>query len=171
MVISSVQRIPSESVVQRIKNFHWLDLTMGIFEAYDKDALVPVLLDREGSLQIGFERRPTRLHDFQLYAERLRKAHRHVDIDAFDLAGGVSEGERPVVLGQADAKNASSNDLVEASGRLGSGKTHEDDQKQASKEARSKSDGTLEKCAGHGNMGPGLQGPMRLQHLADNLHR
>jgi branched-chain amino acid aminotransferase len=53
MVVSGVQRIPSESVDQRIKNFHWLDLTMGIFEAYDKEAIVPVLLDREGNVTEG----------------------------------------------------------------------------------------------------------------------
>jgi branched-chain amino acid aminotransferase len=53
MVISRVQRIPSESVDQRIKNFHWLDLTMGIFEAYDREALIPVLLDREGNVTEG----------------------------------------------------------------------------------------------------------------------
>jgi len=53
MVVSHVQRIPSESVDQRIKNFHWLDLTMGIFEAYDKNAIVPVLLDREGNVTEG----------------------------------------------------------------------------------------------------------------------
>ncbi|CCV08275.1 hypothetical protein MESS2_730171 [Mesorhizobium metallidurans STM 2683] len=40
MVASSVQRIPPESIDPRLKNFHWLDLTMGIFEAYDKDATV-----------------------------------------------------------------------------------------------------------------------------------
>jgi hypothetical protein len=62
-------------------------------------------------LQIGFERRPTRLHDIKLHAERLRKAHRHVDID-FDLPGRVNEGERPVVLGQADAKSAAAHDRV-----------------------------------------------------------
>lgn len=53
MVISHVQRIPSELVDQRIKNFHWLDLTMGIFEAYERDATVPVLLDREGAVTEG----------------------------------------------------------------------------------------------------------------------
>lgn len=53
MIISSVQRIPSESIDQRIKNFHWLDLTMGIFEAYDRDALVPVLMDRHGNVTEG----------------------------------------------------------------------------------------------------------------------
>jgi hypothetical protein len=53
MVIGRVQRIPSESVDQRIKNFHWLDLIMGIFEANDKDALIPVPLDLEGNVTEG----------------------------------------------------------------------------------------------------------------------
>ena len=109
------------------------------------------------ALQIGFEGRPTRLHNFQLHAERLRKAHRHVHVDAFDLAGSVSERERPVVLGQTHAKNASSNDRVEARGCLGVGGTDEGGQKQAGEKARSKSDGTLKKCKGHGNLGPPLR--------------
>ncbi len=53
MVISSVQRIQPEAVDPRIKNFHWLDLTGGIFEAYDRDAVVAVLIDREGNITEG----------------------------------------------------------------------------------------------------------------------
>lgn len=53
MIVSSVQRIPPEAVDPRIKNFHWLDLTMGIFEAYDKNALVSVLTDGQGNLTEG----------------------------------------------------------------------------------------------------------------------
>lgn len=53
MVVSSVRRIPPESVDPRIKNFHWLDLTMGIFEAYDKGAVVSVLTDGQGNLTEG----------------------------------------------------------------------------------------------------------------------
>lgn len=53
MVVSSVQRIPPEAVDPRIKNFHWLDLTMGILEAYDKDAVVAVLTDGAGNLTEG----------------------------------------------------------------------------------------------------------------------
>jgi branched-chain amino acid aminotransferase len=71
MVISRVQRIPSESVDQRIKNFHWLDLTMGIFEAYDKDALVPVLLDREGNVTEG-----PGFNIFSVKDEKLATPHR-----------------------------------------------------------------------------------------------
>lgn len=53
MVISSVQRIQPEAVDPRIKNFHWLDLTGGIFEAYDRDAVVAVLIDRDGNITEG----------------------------------------------------------------------------------------------------------------------
>ena len=53
MVVSSVQRIQPEAVDPRIKNFHWLDLTMGVFEAYDRDAIVAVLVDRDGHVTEG----------------------------------------------------------------------------------------------------------------------
>ncbi|MFC3682913.1 aminotransferase class IV [Hydrogenophaga luteola] len=53
MVISDVQRIAPEAVDTRIKNFHWLDLTMGIFDAYDHGALVAVLSDGAGHVTEG----------------------------------------------------------------------------------------------------------------------
>jgi branched-chain amino acid aminotransferase len=53
MIVSSHQRIPPESVDPRIKNFHWLDLTMGTFEAYDRGAVVAVLPDRYGNITEG----------------------------------------------------------------------------------------------------------------------
>jgi branched-chain amino acid aminotransferase len=53
MVVSGVQRIASEAVDTRVKNFHWLDLTMGIFDAYEKGALVSVLLDADGHVTEG----------------------------------------------------------------------------------------------------------------------
>ena len=80
--------------------------------------------------------RPTRLDDIQLHAERLRKAHRHVHVDAFDLAGSVSERERPAVLGQANAKSSGSHDRVEARGCLGVGETNQGGQKQAGEKAK-----------------------------------
>jgi len=82
-------------------------------------------------LQIGFERRPTRFNNFKPHAEGLRKARAHVDIEAFDLAGGVSERERFVVLGQADAKNAAAYDRVEARGGVRMGETNEGSHGQA----------------------------------------
>lgn len=53
MVLSGTQRIPPESLDQRIKNFHWLDLTMGIFEAYDRDATVAILPAADGTITEG----------------------------------------------------------------------------------------------------------------------
>ena len=53
MVVSAVHRIAPQAVDPRIKNFHWLDLTMGIFEAYDRDAIVAVLRDGEGNITEG----------------------------------------------------------------------------------------------------------------------
>jgi branched-chain amino acid aminotransferase len=53
MVISDVQRIAPEAIDTRIKNFHWLDLTMGIFDAYDRGALVAVLSDGGGHVTEG----------------------------------------------------------------------------------------------------------------------
>ncbi|MBW0447116.1 branched-chain amino acid transferase [bacterium M00.F.Ca.ET.228.01.1.1] len=53
MIVSSVQRIPPAAVDPRVKNFHWLDLTMGIFEAYDRGAIVAVLGDGNGHVTEG----------------------------------------------------------------------------------------------------------------------
>jgi len=53
MILARTVRIPSSSVDQRIKNFHWLDLTMGIFEAYDRDASVPLLPAADGTVTEG----------------------------------------------------------------------------------------------------------------------
>ncbi len=53
MILAGTQRIPPESLDQRIKNFHWLDLTQGIFEAYDRDAAVPILPAADGTVTEG----------------------------------------------------------------------------------------------------------------------
>jgi branched-chain amino acid aminotransferase len=52
-VVTKTQRIPPEAVDPRIKNFHWLDLTMGTFEAQDAGADVPLLPDRDGNVTEG----------------------------------------------------------------------------------------------------------------------
>jgi branched-chain amino acid aminotransferase len=51
--ISRHQRIPPESIDARIKNYHWLDMVMGLFEAYDAGADSAVLVDAEGNLVEG----------------------------------------------------------------------------------------------------------------------
>jgi branched-chain amino acid aminotransferase len=51
--ISGIERIPSTSLDPRTKNFHWLDLTLGLFEAYDAGCDIEVLSDRGGNVTEG----------------------------------------------------------------------------------------------------------------------
>ncbi len=53
LVIAGRQRIPDESVDQRYKNFHWGDLTGGVFEALDAGADNAVLCTPSGLLAEG----------------------------------------------------------------------------------------------------------------------
>ena len=51
--VSQVLRIPPQSVDPAIKNFHWGDLTRGLFEAYELGCDMPVLLDQNGDVAEG----------------------------------------------------------------------------------------------------------------------
>lgn len=51
--VSSIRRIPPTSLDPTIKNFHWLDLTQGLFEAFDRGADIDVLGDGQGNLTEG----------------------------------------------------------------------------------------------------------------------
>ena len=53
LVISQRQRIPTASVDPAVKNYHWLDLVMGQYEAYDKGAETVALVDENGNLTEG----------------------------------------------------------------------------------------------------------------------
>ncbi|UCH38905.1 MAG: aminotransferase class IV, partial [Gammaproteobacteria bacterium] len=53
LLISRQQRIPPEAVDPTIKNYHWLDMVMALYEAYDHGADSAVLVDAEGNLVEG----------------------------------------------------------------------------------------------------------------------
>ena len=53
LLISRQQRIPPESVDPKIKNYHWLDMVMALYEAYDHGADTAVLVDAGGNLVEG----------------------------------------------------------------------------------------------------------------------
>ena len=53
MAISSVRRIPPESVDPTIKNYHWLDLTAAMFDAYDSGHDTTVLVDEADGITEG----------------------------------------------------------------------------------------------------------------------
>ena len=53
LIVSRLQRIPPESVDPIVKNYHWLDMVMGLFEAYDRGGETVVVVDRDGNLIEG----------------------------------------------------------------------------------------------------------------------
>jgi branched-chain amino acid aminotransferase len=53
VVIGTPQRIPPSSVDPRVKNYHWLDFVMGLFEAYERGAETVLLTDGAGAVTEG----------------------------------------------------------------------------------------------------------------------
>lgn len=53
LFISQRQRIPAESVDPVVKNYHWLDLVMGQYEAFAQGGETVALLDQNGNLTEG----------------------------------------------------------------------------------------------------------------------
>ena len=53
LVVGTPQRIPPGSVDPRIKNYHWMDFVMGLFEAYERGGETVVLTDGQGHVTEG----------------------------------------------------------------------------------------------------------------------
>jgi branched-chain amino acid aminotransferase len=53
IVTHGTRRIPPDAVDPRVKNFHWGDLVRGLFEAYDRNAWLPILPDGSGLVTEG----------------------------------------------------------------------------------------------------------------------
>ena len=53
LIISSRQRIPPESVDPTVKNYHWLDMVMGLFEAYERGGETAIVVDANRNLVEG----------------------------------------------------------------------------------------------------------------------
>jgi branched-chain amino acid aminotransferase len=53
LVVGTPQRIPPASVDPRIKNYHWIDFVMGLFEAYERGGETVVLTDGHGHVAEG----------------------------------------------------------------------------------------------------------------------
>lgn len=51
--LSSRVRIPPQSVDPTVKNYHWLDLVKGLYEAYDRGAETAILVDTGGNVSEG----------------------------------------------------------------------------------------------------------------------
>ena len=53
LVISQVRRIPAESVDPTVKNYHWLDLMAGLYDAYHRGGETAILVDHAGNVVEG----------------------------------------------------------------------------------------------------------------------
>jgi len=53
LVISRVQRIPGTAVDPSVKNYHWLDLVAGLYEAYERGGETAILVDGRGNVVEG----------------------------------------------------------------------------------------------------------------------
>jgi branched-chain amino acid aminotransferase len=53
LIVAGTPRIPDASVDPRVKNFHWADMTRGLFEAYDRGVESCILLDHDGLVTEG----------------------------------------------------------------------------------------------------------------------
>lgn len=53
LAISDTVRIPPQSVDPAIKNYHWLDLVQGLYDAYDRGAETALVLDLDGNVAEG----------------------------------------------------------------------------------------------------------------------
>ncbi len=53
LIVGGPRRIPAASVDPRIKNYHWLDFVMGLYEAYERGGETVVLLDADGNVAEG----------------------------------------------------------------------------------------------------------------------
>lgn len=53
LVISQQRRIAPEAVDPTVKNYHWLDMVMGLYEAYERGGETAVVVDARGDLVEG----------------------------------------------------------------------------------------------------------------------
>jgi branched-chain amino acid aminotransferase len=53
VVARDTRRMPPDVVDPKVKNFQWGDFIRGLFEAYDRGALLPILTDGEGDVTEG----------------------------------------------------------------------------------------------------------------------
>jgi branched-chain amino acid aminotransferase len=53
LLVSRRERISPRAVDPTIKNYHWLDLTLGLFEAYERGSETVVLTDSDGNVVEG----------------------------------------------------------------------------------------------------------------------
>lgn len=102
VVARDTRRIPPGAVDPTVKNFHWGDLVRGLFEAYDREAWLPILTDGDGLITEGPGFNVFALADGRLHTPArgvLEGITRRTAIEIAEEQGlEVDVGEMPVTL-------------------------------------------------------------------------
>lgn len=53
LIVTRYQRIPPASVDPKVKNYHWLDMVMALFQAYERGGETALLVDQMGNVAEG----------------------------------------------------------------------------------------------------------------------
>lgn len=107
LAISETRRIPAEAVDPRVKNFNWMDLQRGLFEALDRGADTAVLCTPSGFLAEGPGFNVFVIANRQVLTPRSNVLEGITRATVFELAGelGLPSGEAdllPDALRRAD---------------------------------------------------------------------
>lgn len=90
-------RIPHNAVDPTVKNFHWGDLVRGLFEAYDRDAWLPILTDGNGLVTEGAGFNVFALIDGELRTPEVGVLEGITRMTVIELA---EEAQIPVIVGE-----------------------------------------------------------------------
>lgn len=82
LIVSELQRISPRSVDPRVKNYHWLDFVMGLFQAYERGGETVALVDAAGNVTEG--------PGFNVFAALRRNGSTQVVTPATGVLEGVS---------------------------------------------------------------------------------
>ncbi len=106
LVVSENRRTPTEAIDPRVKNFNWMDLQRGLFEALDRGGDTAVLCTPAGYLAEGPGFNLWLVRDGALATPRTNVLEGITRRTVFDLAAELGVAAREADLGPADLRGA-----------------------------------------------------------------
>lgn len=106
MHVSSIRRVPAQSVDPEVKHYHWLDFEMSLFEAYDGGFDTAVLMDLEGNIAEGPGFNVFAVRDGELLSPESGVLDGMTRTTVFDLAGELNLRASLARLSPAELKAA-----------------------------------------------------------------
>lgn len=106
LVVSENRRTPTEAIDPRVKNFNWMDLQRGLFEALDRGGDTAVLCTPAGYLAEGPGFNLWLVRDGALATPRTNVLEGITRRTVFDLAAELGVAARETDLGPADLRGA-----------------------------------------------------------------